>query len=161
MTINAILAHDEEYGIGLKNELPWPRSDADMKWFQDCTKGHVVVMGRRTWESLGNKKLPNRINVVVTRSKLSGGTPDKVCAGSLSEILHSLKLEYPHLKIWVIGGAEIYKQAIPICDNLYTTQFKGVFEADTHMDVSSYLKGFTLLARKHNEDLTFSIWSRI
>ena len=161
MTINAILAHDEHYAIGEKNGLPWPRSDADMKWFQDCTKGHVVVMGRRTWESLGEKKLPKRVNVVVTRSRLNGGVPDKVCSGSMKDILSSLEKEYPHLKIWIIGGAEIYKQALPFCDNIYVTQFKGSFEADTFFPVSDYFSNYTQAAKKEKEDLTFGIWSRI
>ncbi len=161
MSVNAILAHDTNHGIGLNNSLPWPRSDADMKWFQDSTKGHVVVMGRKTWESLNEKKLPKRVNVVVTRSRLHGNVPDKICSGSMSEIVQSLKVDYPHLKIWIIGGAEIYRQSIPLCDNVYITEFKGAFEADTHLKVSDYLKNFTLAAKKERDDLTFSIWSRI
>jgi dihydrofolate reductase len=160
MTVNAILAHDDEYGIGLKNDLPWPRSDADMKWFKECTNGHVVVMGRKTWESLGSKKLPNRTNIVVTRSELQG-TPDGVYYGEISKLVQMLKMEYPDLKIWIIGGADIYKQALPFCDNIYVTKFPGTYNCDAFVPMKEYLVHYKKMAVKTVKGLEFSIWSRI
>jgi dihydrofolate reductase len=100
MTVKAILAHDEKYGVGKNGGLPWPHNPADMKWFRECTDGHIVIMGRKTWESLGNKKLPNRTNIVVTRSKLEG-KPDGVYSGDMCELISMLKSEYPDLPVTV------------------------------------------------------------
>jgi dihydrofolate reductase len=159
MTVNAILAHDKNYGIGKDGKLPWPHNDADMKWFRECTNGHIVVMGRKTWESLGNKKLPNRTNIVVTRSQIEG-SPDGTYHGEISQLIKMLKLEYPDLKTWIIGGADIYNQALPFCDNIYVTQFKEDYDCDTFIDLSLYLCNYTEMAKKNVKDLTFSIWSK-
>ena len=66
--IKAILACDEDWGIGKDGELPWPHNSADLKWFKEITTGGVVVMGKSTWDSLPFKPLPKRENIIVTRS---------------------------------------------------------------------------------------------
>lgn len=159
MTVNAILAHDEDYGVGKNGNLPWPHNDADMKWFRDCTHGHVVIMGRKTWESLGNKKLPKRTNIVVTRSELKGN-PDGVYFGDIGKLIQMVKKDYPDLKLWIIGGADIYKQALPFCDNIYVTKFKRVYNCDTFVPMNDFLVDYTRMASKTVKDLEFSIWSR-
>ena len=68
--IKAILAHDAKYGIGKDNDLPWPKNEADMKWFKAMTLNHTVVMGRKTWDSLPFKPLPNRHNIIVTSNEI-------------------------------------------------------------------------------------------
>lgn len=133
MTINAIVACDAMYGIGKNNDLPWPKNKEDMKWFKENTIGHVVVMGRRTWESIGSKKLPNRINYVVTRSRIEG-KPDAIYYGEMGKVLQNIEMNNPYLKIWIIGGADIYRQALPYCQNLYLTQFPEIYECDTFLD---------------------------
>lgn len=160
MTINAILAHDDKFGIGKNGDLPWERNDADMKWFRDCTLGHVVVMGRKTWESIGSKKLPKRTNVVVTRSKIEG-SPDSVYYGEMGVLLQMLKRDYPDLKIWIIGGADIYRQAMPFCDNVYLTHFKGDYNCDTFVPINQYLDRHAIMAKKEQDGLTFSIWRKM
>lgn len=160
MTVNAILAHDDNYGIGKNGTMPWPHNDADMKWFRDCTLNHVVIMGRKTWESIGSKKLPGRTNIVVTRSELVG-TPDSIYFGEISKLINMLKREYPDLKIWIIGGGDIYKQALTHCDNIYVTKFSGDYECDTFVDMKEYLTGYSEMAAKEQDGLKFSIWSKI
>jgi len=160
MTVNAILAHDDNCGIGKNGTMPWPHSDADMKWFRDCTLGHVVIMGRKTWESIDSKKLPGRTNIVITRSELVG-TPDSIYFGEISKLINMLKREYPDLKIWIIGGGDIYKQALTYCDNIYVTKFGGDYECDTFVDMKEYLTGYIEMATKEQDGLKFSIWSRI
>lgn len=160
MTINAIIAFDEKYGIGKNGSLPWEHNPSDMKWFKECTTGHVVVMGRKTWESLGSKKLPNRINIVITRSKIEG-TPDGVYQGDIQKLIRMIKLEYRDLKTWIIGGSEIYKQSLSLCDNIYTTQFKGDYECDTFVPMEEYLAGYFKAAYKERDGLTFTIWSKL
>ena len=160
MSINAILAHDSKYGIGKDGKMPWPHNDADMKWFRDCTVNQVVVMGRKTWESIGNKKLPKRVNFVVSRSKLEG-TPDSVYYGTMVDLIQSLKSHYSDKDIWFIGGSEIYRQAMPLCDNIYVTEFPGDYDCDTFVDMPKYLSGYSKMAVKEREGLSFSIWSRV
>lgn len=160
MTVNAILAHDDKYGIGKGGQLPWPHNPADMKWFRECTTGHIVIMGRKTWESLGSKKLPNRTNIVVTRSRISG-SPDGVYYGDMSSLVNVLKKDYPDLKIWFIGGADIYRQALPHCDNVYVTRFPGDYGCDVFMPLSSHLADYVEVAKKEQCGLTFSIWKRV
>lgn len=158
MTINAIFACDENMGIGKDNDLPWERHDADMLWFKNNTKGHVIVMGRKTWESIGSKKLPKRVNVVVSNKTITGA--DKVVSGDISEILHDLEKEYPDLKIWIIGGADLYRQTLPYCEGLYVTKFKESYDCDTFIQ-PTWIKDFKVLASKDSKDAKYIILSKI
>ena len=160
MSINAILAMDDNMGIGYENDLPWPHNKKDMKWFRDCTTGNVVVMGRNTWKSFGSKKLPNRINVVVTNREVEGN-PDAVMSGDLDGILEILGYKYPQLDIFVIGGANIYRQALPFCDKLYITRVHGAYKCDTFM-YSQDFEGFGVQEYiDADEDLTIQIRGRV
>lgn len=149
MSVNAILAVDEKYGIGYRNGLPWPHSKRDMKWFSDNTRGHVVVMGRTTWESLGCKALPKRVNIVISNSDVEGA--DKVVRGDMKTILADLREEYPSQYIWVMGGANIYEQALPYCEKLYLTTFKQEYRCDTYID-DYELNKFDKLIHREEED---------
>jgi dihydrofolate reductase len=160
MTVKAILAHDDKYGIGKNGGLPWSHNPADMKWFRECTDGHIVIMGRKTWESLGNKKLPNRTNIVITRSKIEGN-PDGVYYGDMCDLITMLKSEYPDLKIWIIGGADIYRQALPYCESIYVTKIPGDYNCDAFVPLDKYLAGYVEMAKKKQDGLTFSIWRKI
>lgn len=132
MSINIILATDLNFGIGNENKLPWPKNKKDMDWFRQHTLGHVVVMGRKTWESLGSKPLPGRINVVITSKDILQAHTRH---GDMGEILNTLQKDvYPDLHIWVIGGAEIYSQAVPHADKLYLTTFQQNYECDTYVE---------------------------
>lgn len=161
MVINAILAHDDKFGIGKNGLLPWPHNPADMKWFRECTNGHVVVMGRRTWESIGSKKLPNRKNVVITSSVLEGEQPDSIYHGDMTKFMKMIREDYKDVKTWIIGGAEIYKQTLPLCDHIYLTHVKGDYECDTFIPLPEYLTDRALLAKREQDGLTFSIWRKI
>jgi dihydrofolate reductase len=159
MSINAILAHDSDFGIGKNGTLPWPHNKTDMKWFRALTEGHVVVMGRKTWESIGSKNLPKRTNIVVSRGEVSGN-PHSVYFGEMSRLIDMLKSEYPNLKIWFIGGADIYRQVIPLCDRVYVTKFPESYDCDTFINMDEYLLRFSEINREELNGLTFSLWSR-
>jgi dihydrofolate reductase len=110
--------------IGRDGALPW-RLPEDMKFFRTLTTGYPVVMGRKTWESLG-KPLPNRRNIVISRTMppVEG-----------AEVVHSLEeLNALHLSgdVYVIGGAEIYKLLLPECAAVYLTVLSAGAEGDTH-----------------------------
>lgn len=162
MTLNAIFACDDNWGIGKDNGLPWPHNDYDMKWFRENTSNGIVVMGRKTWQSLGNKCLPNRVNCVVSRDiSTIEGTPDIRVAGIDSAVLKQLDDKFFPRKIWIIGGAEIYNQTIPHCDFVYMTRFHGTFSCDTYVD-SSLLRPFVQMTSvQKTPECTFSIWRRL
>lgn len=163
--VNAILACDIKHGIGKNGGLPWPRNDADMKWFAENTRGGILVMGRKTWESIGCVGLKGRINIVLSCSpELVGGTPDMIkCSGSgdIGRLLQNIEHEFPGKTVWVIGGAEVYNQALPFCKNLYLTKFKEEYDCDAFVD-KTLLQPFTKLAGDaQSEACSFSIWSRV
>ena len=125
--ISIIVAIGKNNEIGKGNALLW-HMPADMKYFRETTRGHTVVMGRKTFESM-DRPLPNRKNIVITR--------DKEYKREGIEVVHSLEEALALLKgskeeIFIIGGAEIYKQAINLADKLYITHIDGEDkEADT------------------------------
>ena len=113
--------------IGIDNRLPWHLPE-DMKFFRETTRGKPVIMGRKTWESLPDafRPLPGRLNIVVSRNgrfAAAGGTvvgslPDALSAAGDAEIA------------FLIGGAELYRQAIPLADRLVLTEIDKDFEGD-------------------------------
>lgn len=125
MSFSMIFAMDNNRLIGRDNDLPW-HLPADLAYFKRVTTGHPVLMGRKTFESIG-RPLPNRHNIVVTRD--SSYQADGV------EIFHSLDaaLEaYRDQEVFIIGGSEIYKLALPIASKLYITQIDEEFEGDAY-----------------------------
>src|SRR6056297_2869461 len=107
--IRAILACDEDWGIGKNGDLPWPHNPADLKWFKQCTDGGVVVMGRKTWESLPRKPLPNRMNYVITSDPdIEPGYYGRFSSKDIGRAIRSI-IQYrmtPEPDIWIIGGAQ-------------------------------------------------------
>lgn len=123
--ISIIVAVAENGVIGDRNTLLWHISE-DLRRFKTLTTGHPVIMGRKTCESLG-RPLPNRRNVVITRSETQ-------IAGC--EVVHSLDealaLFPADEEVFVIGGAQIYAEALPIADRFYLTRVHRDYEGDTH-----------------------------
>ena len=125
--IIAIAAHDDEWGIGKGNSIPW-RCKEDFKHFKNTTKGHKVVMGRKTWESLPIKPLPGRTNIILTKQK------DYVAEGAII----SDDLVWPDNEddiLFVMGGSEIYKLYEPYCDKLLLTRIPGKHDCDVFWDI--------------------------
>jgi len=120
-----IAAIDQKNGLGYKNHLLCHLHD-DLKNFKKVTSGHTVVMGRKTWESLSMKPLPNRKNIVLTRqSDATFGV--NIASMSMSEMLESCENDE---KVFIIGGAEVYKQFIDIADRLIITHIHHSFISD-------------------------------
>ena len=120
-----IVAVAENGVIGDQNRLLWHISE-DLRRFKELTTGHPVIMGRKTFESIG-RPLPNRTNVVITRQEglvLAGCT----VVHSLSE---ALALFAEEEEVFVIGGAQIYAEALPLADRLYLTRVGCAYEGDT------------------------------
>jgi dihydrofolate reductase len=125
MIISSIVAIAENNAIGKDNQLLW-RLPADLKHFKEITTGHPVIMGRKTYESVG-RPLPNRRNIMITRSK-GLEIPGIEVVNTLEQ---ALKLCEGTAEVFIVGGAEIYKMAMPVTDKIFLTVVKGVFEADT------------------------------
>src|SRR6188768_2984929 len=129
MNVSLIAALTENHVIGKNNDLPWSLPD-DMKYFMQTTTGHVVIMGRKNYESLPPKfrPLPNRLNIIITRQK-NFNAPGCTMVNSLEagvRIAESAKEK----ELFIIGGAEIFKLALPIANRLYLTEIKANMEGD-------------------------------
>ena len=128
--ISMIVARSRNHVIGRDNQMPWKIS-ADLQFFKRVTMGHPVIMGRKTWESIG-RPLPGRRNIVVTRNKNLELTGAEV-VHSLDEALNSLN-EFP--RVFVIGGEQLFKQAFDKADRLYITEIDmDVDGGDTFFEV--------------------------
>jgi len=112
--------------IGLNNTLPW-HLPADLKHFKALTLGQIIVMGRRTYESIG-RPLPGRTNVVLTRRQ-DLNLPDVGLAQSIEEAVN--RYADSDKTIFIIGGATLYQQALPLCQRLYLTEIQQDFPGDT------------------------------
>lgn len=122
-----IVARDKNGGIGINNTLPWPHIEEDMKWFQQCTKGRCVVMGRLTFESLGSIPLPSRHSIVITSEPNKYVPSDSLEFMTLNEFVKS---PYIH-SAWLIGGATLYKTLLPYVTEAYVTEVDGEYECDS------------------------------
>jgi dihydrofolate reductase len=120
-----IAAVDQNYGLGFQNHLLCHLHD-DLKNFKKLTIGHAVVMGRKTWESLSVKPLPNRKNVILSRDANATFT-GSIASMTMNDVLRSCSEEE---KIFIIGGAEVYKQFIDIAHRLIITHIQYKFNAD-------------------------------
>ena len=123
--LTGVVAMDAERGIGLKNGIPWHLPE-DLRNFKRLTMGHPILMGRRTWESLG-RPLPGRQNIVLSRAGICV-PPDVLLLRDVSELSQT---ELMHEEVMVIGGAQIYGLLLPEMQRLYVSRVAGEHAADT------------------------------
>lgn len=129
--MNLIVAVDEKWAIGNKNEL-LVRIPADMKMFREETTGKVVVLGRKTLETFpGKVPLANRTNIILSRDK-TYKVKDALVVHSIEELLETLKT-YKKEDIYIIGGESIYRQMLPYCDLAHVTKIDRTYEADCYI----------------------------
>ncbi len=168
MKVALIVAIDSERGIGKNNDLMW-HLPADMQFFKETTKGQIVIMGRKNFDSIPEKfrPLPGRLNVVLTRNT------DFSAENCL--VFHSLEDCFSHFAnetertLFIIGGGEIYKMALASekLSELYITEINGVFGADTFFpafDESKWQKeciGTHEKDEKHSHSFAFYKYSKI
>ncbi len=125
MILSIIVATAENNAIGNGNKLLW-HLPADLKHFKQITSGHTIIMGRKTFDSVG-KPLPYRRNIIITRQK-GLSIPGAEVVNTLDE---ALALCHEDVEVFIGGGAEIYKMAMDLTDKIYLTVVKGTFTADT------------------------------
>lgn len=135
LRFTAVVAMASDRAIGLGGTMPWHLSD-DLKLFKRLTMGHPVLMGRKTWESLGKwKPLPGRQNIVLTR--------DTSFEAEGAVVIHDVAelegMELQDEEVMVIGGAQIYALMLPRLTTLHVSEVKGCYEADTYFPPFAHL----------------------
>jgi len=163
MLISLIAAVAENGVIGKDNDLVWSLPD-DFRYFKETTTGHPMIMGRKTWDSLG-KPLPNRLHIIITRQPDFTAPAECLVVDSLEKALDEAR-KTGNEEAFVIGGAEIYKQALPQADRLYLTEVKASFEGDTYFPAFNPADWTEVSRRPHGTDarhavpFDFVVWER-
>jgi dihydrofolate reductase len=155
--ISMIVAFDENRLIGANNKLPWHFKE-DLQYFKEVTTGHDIFMGRLTFESIlsyRNQPLPNRHHYVATRT----ASYDFDAITTISDIDSFIK-EYPADKeLFIIGGAKIYEQLLPLADRLYITHVKHTYEGDAWFPEVN-LAAWDATKKGETDDLCFMMYER-
>lgn len=161
MRISIIVAMTEKRVIGRDNGLPWGRLAADLKRFKSLTMGHHLIMGRKTFDSVG-RPLPGRTNVVVTRD--AGFRPEGVVvARTIDDAVAKCEGD---AEIFIAGGAEIYRQTIERADRIYLTIVHGEYPGDTKFPEFSAAAWTVVSVEQHPADdknvapCTFLVYDR-
>jgi dihydrofolate reductase len=127
--ISMIVARSRNHVIGKDNQMPWKIS-ADLQFFKKVTMGYPIIMGRKTWESIG-RPLPGRRNVVVSRNTNYSAIGAEL-VGSLDQALELLN-EFK--RVFVIGGQQLFTQAFPQADELFITEIEIQVDGDTYFEI--------------------------
>lgn len=143
--ISLLVAMDKNRVIGHNNDLPW-RLPRDLKFFKELTIEKNVIMGRKTYDSIG-RALPKRRNIVLTQKDIN--FPDGIEVINSLDTLYAMDKENPTEELFVIGGGDIFKQVLPKSDRMYITLIEETFEGDTFFptfdesewDLTSKVKG--------------------
>jgi len=159
--ITLIVAAAENNAIGKNNQMPWHLPN-DFKYFKKNTLEHSVVMGRKTFESIG-KPLPERRNIVLTRD-LKYANQEVDVANSIQEVITYCRDER---EIFIIGGAEVYKQALPLANKILLTRVHTTIDGDAYFPELLDHQWKLISAEKHQKDekhafdYTFEVYERV
>lgn len=143
--------------VGLGNALPW-NLPKELAHFRETTQNHPIIMGRKTFESIGHP-LPNRKNIVVSNSLPF--LPGVQVETSVTKAISALSAE--HDRVFVIGGSKVWQEALPIAHNLVLSEINYDGEADVSLPASFFLdirSNFRIHNLRHNEEFTVSYWYR-
>ncbi len=163
MILSQISAMAKNRVIGINNNLPWEIPE-DMKFFRAKTKGHIMIMGRKTFESLGTP-LPGRFHIIITRQKnYHYEHPQVKVVGTVNEAVALAKTilpEWPE-EVFIIGGGEIYKESLPVTNKIYLTIIEEEFDGDAYYP--ELPNCFQMVERKEVADsvipFAFTTWER-
>ena len=156
--IRAILACDDDWGIGKNNDLPWPRNPADLKWFKETTLDSTIVMGRSTWDSLPFKPLPNRHNVVVS-SKMKAQHGVEVVR---PDIYKSRCVAIDMVEnVWIIGGAQLISSSLSIVDEIWLSRIDGSYNCDTFLPKEMIETTFEMYSSQREGDVWIDKWRKL
>jgi dihydrofolate reductase len=150
--VSIIAAIDKNRALGKDNKLLWHIPE-DMKWFKSHTSGHPVIMGRKTFESIG-KALPNRLNIVISRN-LSYRAPGCTVVETLEKGI-DIAVQSDNTEVFIIGGGTVYAQALPFADRLYLTIVDGLYDADTFFPQYDSFNSIIFKEEKQNSELKYT-----
>lgn len=148
--ISCIVAVGRNQGIGFNGQMPWPHLKGDMKWFKALTSGSVIIMGSTTWKSLGCRPLPNRVNVVLSKTH-HWPSADHIFSDHETALVFCQN-EYPDSEIFIIGGSAVYTSYMNMIDRFYVTEIEESYDSDTFFNLQYVQKHFT----KVKEHATFN-----
>jgi dihydrofolate reductase len=157
MSLSHIVAVSENDVIGVNNTLPWDIPE-DMKFFKDKTKGRAIIMGRKTYESVGHP-LPNRLSVVITRQKdYKVDAPNVILVPDLKTAIAEAEKQVSKWgdEIFIIGGGEIFKESIDMVDVIYLTRIHKSFDGDIKYPKVDPKKFQLIEQRDRTEPVPFS-----
>jgi dihydrofolate reductase len=156
MTLALIVAMTKDGTIGDKGKIPWHISE-DLKRFKRLTMGHPIIMGRKTYESIG-KPLPGRTNIVLTQSPNLAAPPEVLRFGSLKAALDYCRQRNEDL-IFVIGGSKVFEAALPLADKLFITEVHQNIPGDTTFPAYDH-NAWTETAREDGPECSFVEYER-
>ena len=166
MIISIVVAASKENAIGKDNQLLWKLPN-DLKFFKNLTWGMPIVMGRKTFESIGSKPLPGRMNIVMTRQPNLVAESSQLLTADAFEKAIALADHAGYKELFIIGGSDLYKQTIPLAHKIYLTRVDGSFaDADTFIDAidptSFQLVSSEQMSKdeKHQYAYRFETWQR-
>ena len=159
--VSAIVAVDNNWGIGYNGKL-LERIPEDLKYFKELTNNNVIVMGRKTWNSLPVNPLPNRTNIIITRNPIHFTTINGAFRQSLEHTVKDMVAMKNDFNWFVIGGGQIYKELLPLCDRVYVTKiFKDHENVDTYFpnldESNEWSPAFCGPIQTYN-DLSYQFW---
>jgi dihydrofolate reductase len=165
MIISLIVAAGTNHAIGKDNQLLW-HLPQDLKFFKNTTWTMPVIMGRKTFESVGSKPLPGRLNVILSRQSSPGQENDLLKFASDPSIAIQLAEDFGTKEVFIAGGAEIYRHFMPLADRIYMTRVHAQFEADSFFpDINT--DEWTLIQNKdfnpdekHAYSFSIQVWER-
>lgn len=133
MILSHVTAMSQNRVIGSQNKLPWNIPE-DLKFFREKTKGHIMIMGRKTFDSIGAKPLPGRLHIVITRQDLHSENPLVKYVKNLQEAIEYAKPLTGQWgeEVFIVGGGEIYAQSMSVTDKIYLTVIHQNFDGDTY-----------------------------
>ena len=166
MKLSIIVAASENNAIGKNNQMLWNLPE-DMRFFKNTTWGLPILMGRKTFEALGNKPLPGRFNIVISRNiEYRSQNPEVQYADSLTKAI-GLAKKMDAKEAFIGGGGQIYRESLLICDTIYMTRVVAFLEGDAFFpeipkDVFHLTSSKRVSADdKHAYDMDFQTWNKI
>ena len=160
--IAAIVAVDSNWGIGYNGDL-LESIPADLKHFKEITSGHTIIIGRKTWDSLPKKPLPNRTNIILSREYgITFDTDTQIGYMNLKWLYRMLENIDADKEIYVIGGGQIYKELLSLCDRIYVTKiYKEHENVDTYfpnLDAIGEWSATPIGELEKYKDFTYQFW---
>ena len=157
--IKAILACDENWGIGKAGTLPWPHNSADLKWFKNSTMGTTMIMGRNTWRSLPVKPLPDRRHIVISQGEFKEFGPN--VTRMYLEYFKKYHSMFGVVDFTIIGGAQLVESCLDIIDEFWLSRIEGSYDCDVFLPRDLIMAQFVQSdVAQPNTDLNITRWIR-